>query len=142
MKSEAERSDDSGAADRGGPVVVACLGPRCAGLHALATADPDDGPLALLRTAVRTSHAGLLITTGCMGPCHEGAVVGVGHRTSNTTGRRLVVRGMMLLGGMQQAVRAQALATWFAQGGPTSVPMPAPVLTEASLGAPPPLRNR
>lgn len=137
-----ETKSDRGTDDGGGPVVVACLGHRCAGLHTLTTVGADEGPLPLLRAAVRTSLAGLLITTGCMGPCHEGAVVGVGHRRPSAPGQRLVVRGMMLLGGMQQAARAEALATWFQLGGPHKVPMPAPVLTEASLGAPPPLRDR
>lgn len=127
--------------DHGGPVVVACLGHRCAGLHGLMSADPDEGLLPLVRAAVRTSHSGLLITTACMGPCHEGAVVGVGHRRPGAPQQRLVVRGMTLLGGMQRAVRAQALATWFRQGGPISAPMPEPVLTEASLGSPPPPRR-
>ena len=117
--------------------MVACLGHRCAGLHKLATPEPNDDLLPLLRQAVRTSHAGLLITTGCMGPCHHGAVVGVGHRSPNAKGAPLVVRGMILLGGMQQDERAHALAMWFEQCGPMRAPMPTPILTEASLGPPP-----
>lgn len=92
------------------------------------------GPLPELKRAVRSSHAGLLITTGCMGPCHEGAVVGVGHRCPNPAGTPLVVRGTMLLGGMERASRMAALAGWFEQGGLARAQVPAPILTEASLG--------
>lgn len=135
MECESKRPDEAGAHDPGGPLVVVCVGHRCAGLHALAATDCMADPLPRLKAAVRASHGGVLITTGCMGPCHEGAVVGVGHRPPTGPGKPLVVHGVMLLGGMECASRAEALTTWFEQGGPARAPLPTPVLTEASLGA-------
>lgn len=76
----------------------------------------------------------MLITTGCMGPCSHGAVVGVGHRVPTKPGDPLVVLGVQLLGGMERPIRAEALTAWFEEGGPGCVPLPMPVLTEASLG--------
>jgi len=134
VTTEKERLKAKEATDPGGPVAVACLGHRCAGLHTLAATEPALDRLPELKRAIRSSHAGLLITTGCMGPCHEGAVVGVGHRCPNPPGAPLVVRSMMLLGGMERTSRVAALASWLEQGGPARVPMPTPILAEASLG--------
>ena len=133
---------DSGRTDPGGPVMVACVGHRCTGLHNLAASDAAESALHRLRATVRTSVTGLLITTGCMGPCHQGAVVGIGHRAPKAAGAPLVVRGMILFGGMQHDERAHALDIWFQQGGPLQAPMPTPILTEASLGPPPSPRDR
>ncbi|MBA3524882.1 MAG: hypothetical protein H0T85_10095 [Geodermatophilaceae bacterium] len=136
MSSHATRPERDTAIDPGGMIVVACLGHRCAGLHIVRTDQNGLGPLSELKSAVRTSVAGVLITTGCMGPCSQGAVVGVGHRVARRIGERLVAKDMMLLGGIEQAPRLEALTTWFADGGPARTPLPAPLLTEALLRNP------
>jgi len=55
-------------------VVAACQGHRCRAL--LAAQDPDG--MTALRNAVRSSPHGVLVSTGCAGPCAHGPVVVLG----------------------------------------------------------------
>lgn len=55
-------------------VVAACQGHRCRAL--LAAQDPDG--MTALRDAARDSRHGVLVSTGCAGPCAHGPVVVIG----------------------------------------------------------------
>lgn len=55
-------------------VVAVCQGHRCRAL--LAAQEPDG--MTALRHAVRSSHRGALLSTGCAGPCSHGPVVVLG----------------------------------------------------------------
>lgn len=73
------RSRASGAraaAPAPGPVVAVCTGHRCAGLRRLGGGEVlDEG----LRSAVRASAGGVLISCPCLGRCEQGPVTVVGH---------------------------------------------------------------
>jgi len=55
-------------------VVAACQGHRCRAL--LEAQDPDG--MTALRDAARNGHHGVLVSTGCAGPCAHGPVVVLG----------------------------------------------------------------
>lgn len=55
-------------------VVAVCQGHRCRAL--LAAQEPHG--MTALREAVRHSHRGALVSTGCAGPCAQGPVVVLG----------------------------------------------------------------
>jgi hypothetical protein len=95
--------------DPSGPLVVLCAGHRCAALREL-TGGVDD-----LRSAIRQTPGGVLVSAGCLGPCHLGALAVVARRDGPTgTGGPVA-----LLSGVDRPTRAVALRAWVLAGGPT-----------------------
>lgn len=109
--------------DDGGPAVAVCLGPRCAALLRLRDPggaldpggglEPDTGlergvGLEPIRSSIRSTTGGMLITAGYLGPCFQGAVMTVGWRRP---GDQSVVP-TLLLAQMETPGRTPALSGW------------------------------
>lgn len=107
--------------------ITVCTGHRCAALLQHAAADA----LPCLRSAVRASDRGVLISTGCVGACAQAPVValstGMTPRASGQDAVRLAVREATWLGpvGLDEV---HALCAWV--GGDVEQDLP-PVLGAA-----------
>ncbi|MCZ2857700.1 hypothetical protein [Blastococcus sp. VKM Ac-2987] len=101
--------------DPGGPLVVLCQGHRCAALRRLA--DGGTGATEVPAT-VAGSPGGVLVTTGCLGPCALGALAGVAHRAGG--GGR--TSPAVWLWAVEGAERGAQLRRWLARGGPSGDP--------------------
>ena len=109
-----------------GPVVAVCTGHRCAGLRRLGGAeDLGEG----LRSAVRASRGGVLMTCPCLGRCERGPVTVVGHHdgTGHDPGGQGSPDGrddptpMVWLTESNAPGWRQALETWVARGADVRV---------------------
>lgn len=91
MTSAGERRPDpdhrglSDGADPGGPLVMVCLGNRCAALHEPAREERSEPGLPALSEAVRCTRGAILVTMDCVGQCELAAVIGLGHRLASST---------------------------------------------------------
>lgn len=96
-------------------VLAVCQGHRCRALLADQRLDGMDA----LRQAVRRSRHGILVTTGCAGPCSHAPVVVVG--TTDSTSGRLEVRPEAVLGPVGPA-EVQLLAGHVRRASPAPLP--------------------
>jgi hypothetical protein len=112
--------------DRGGPLVVLCVGHRCAALRRLAGTDDAVDRMA---AAVRATTDAVLVTAGCVGACDRAAVAGLARRTAGTGRPGPVV----WLSGVQTPERTSAVLDWVAAGGPG---LSGPGLSDAGVDGP------
>lgn len=116
--------------DPGGPLVMVCVGHRCAALLELARERGSGPGLPGLAESVRATRGAMLVTMGCVGHCELGAVVGLGHRppssaaVETTPGGVVPFTGGVMLAGMDRAPRAEALRRWILDGGIEAAPPP------------------
>jgi hypothetical protein len=112
-------------------VVAVCAGARCRALRQLhdpsaASAGP---PGQELRDAVRARQRAVLITTGCLGACHQGCVVAVGHGTTEAVGTAgaghlIWAAPPVGLGLAELPDRSRELAGWVRDGAPDVAMLP------------------
>lgn len=78
--------------DASGPMVAVCAGQRCTALRGFAGCGSALGEL---REAVRLRRGAILVSSPCLGPCHQAPVAAVARRDGSTGhfGRAWVVRG-------------------------------------------------
>lgn len=64
-------------------LVAVCGGQRCRAVRALADDRSPDSPTSrtVIGEAVRTTRHSIMLSTGCLGPCAQGAVVALGPAT-------------------------------------------------------------
>jgi hypothetical protein len=96
--------------DPGGPVIAVCAGRHCRSRRE--RHGPEAG-IEPLRSAVRRTRGGVLISTGCLGRCQLAAAVLVVWR-GETAGEPLP------LAGMDAPERSRALAAWLPGPGPAT----------------------
>jgi hypothetical protein len=119
-------------------VVAVCAGQRCTALRGFAGCG---SALEELRDAVRLRRGAVLVSSPCLGPCHEAPVAAVARRDGPTGdfGRTL------WLGRLDDAVLLEALRAWVVGGGPSTAQRPEKELpaelAPAMLGVGPPMRH-
>jgi hypothetical protein len=98
--------------------VASCSGPRCRAVR-------TPSHTATLRAAVAGRPHALLVSTGCLGPCHLACVVAVGpavlsgdHHVDWTAPPRTFALA-------ERAGRSAALAGWISAGAPDPAQLPA-----------------
>lgn len=92
-------------------LVAVCGGQRCRAVRALDDERSPDSPnsCSVIREAVRSTRNAVMLATGCLGPCAEGAVVAIG--AAILTDRALAwVSPPTYWGSTQTAQRAAALS--------------------------------
>lgn len=93
-----------------GPLVALCAGQRCAALRERTGTGQTDQ----LRSAVRRTRGAVLVTVGCLGPCHLASLAVVARRdgSTGTSGPGVWIWGI------DRPARADALRDWVVAGGP------------------------
>lgn len=92
-------------------LVAVCGGQRCRAVRALADERSPDAPTSssVIGEAVRTTRHAVMLSTGCLGPCAQGAVVAIGAAT--LTDRALSwLSPPVCWGSTQTAQRAAAIS--------------------------------
>lgn len=110
-------------------VVVQCTGQRCRALTDLRDPHrPACDPA--LAAAVRSRPRSVLVTTGCLGPCHRGAVAAVGW--GDRAGSRVSwTEPAVLVERVEEPARMRATADWIRSGA-----APDRGCLETALGSP------
>jgi len=97
-------------------LIATCGGHRCAALHRLRRGD-DGVDRAELREAVGHQPRAVLLTTGCLGRCHDGGVAAVGWATGGREGLRWREQPVAVTE-IHLVDRARALAQWVCGAAP------------------------
>lgn len=122
-----------------GPVVAVCTGHRCAGLRRLSGGQVlDDG----LRSAVRATAGGVLISCPCLGRCEQGPVTVVG-RHDGAAGRApaAVPTPMVWLRESPDPAWRAALEAWVVGGAVQEAPGPGDAAPRPAVRVPGALRE-
>lgn len=116
----------TGADDQPLLLVAVCGGQRCRALRALRDDQSPESPASssVIREAVRTTRRSMMLSTSCLGPCAQAAVVAVGWATMND--RALAwLSPPVCWGSTETPQNAAALTEWIRASAPTLRTAPA-----------------